>query len=377
MDRRDDIISAQLETLRIMNENNLRRIGSDFFGSTPAPKQPAPQADKPTDRRTTISAQEPAEAEAVPEKESIEDLKAELYGYVGLDAIKEEVSSLINMATVYSLRRQHGLKNADMSLHMVFSGNPGTGKTMIARLMARIYHSLDLLSKGQLVEVDRSGLVAGYVGQTAGKTAKVIESAMGGVLFIDEAYTLSAAKGENDFGQEAIDTLLKAMEDHRDDLIVIVAGYDGLMQDFIKSNPGLDSRFNRFMHFDDYTAAEMLQILLQRVEKNQYTMDDEARAAAESWLGAAAVDPAAFGNGRGVRNLFERMIAEQANRVAAIAAPTVEQLMAITTEDISAARTDYETEQAEEAAAAKADDEPSAADAIARLRELSDQLKNQ
>lgn len=373
MDRRDDIISAQLETLRIMNENNLRRIGSDFFG-TPA----APKADKPSDRRTTIAPEPKAEEAApAPEKESIEDLKAELNGYVGLEAIKEEVSSLINMATVYALRKQHGLKNADMSLHMVFSGNPGTGKTMIARLMARIYHSLDILSKGQLVEVDRSGLVAGYVGQTAGKTAKVIESAMGGVLFIDEAYTLSAAKGENDFGQEAIDTLLKAMEDHRDDLIVIVAGYDGLMQDFIKSNPGLDSRFNRFMHFDDYTAAEMLQILLQRVEKSMYSMDDEARAAAEDWLAAAAADPAAFGNGRGVRNLFERMIAEQANRVAGIASPTVEDLMAITTADIAAARADYEDEQRQEAEAAKANDGPSAADAVARLRELSAQLKAQ
>ena len=376
MDRRDDILSAQLEALRIMNENNLRRIGSDFFGSAPA-KKDVPKAEKPSDRRTTISAQEPAEAPAAPEKESIDDLKAELNGYVGLDAIKEEVSSLINMATVYALRRQHGLKNADMSLHMVFSGNPGTGKTMIARLMARIYHSLDILSKGQLVEVDRSGLVAGYVGQTAGKTAKVIESAMGGVLFIDEAYTLSHGKGENDFGQEAIDTLLKAMEDHRDDLIVIVAGYDGLMQDFIKSNPGLDSRFNRFMHFDDYTAAEMLQILLQRVEKNMYTMDEEARAASESWLAAAAVDPAAFGNGRGVRNLFERMIAQQANRVAGIPSPTVDQLMAITVEDVAAARADYEQEQAAEAEAAKANDEPSAADAMARLKELSAQLKKQ
>ena len=344
MDRRDDVISAQLEALRIMNENNLRRMGSDFFGQAPAapkrkPEQPAP------DRAPE------AETAPAPQKESIEDLKAELNGYVGLAEIKEEVNSLINMATVYAMRRKHGLVNADMSLHMVFSGNPGTGKTMIARLMARIYHSLDLLSKGQLVEVDRSGLVAGYVGQTAGKTAKVIESAMGGVLFIDEAYTLSHGKGENDFGQEAIDTLLKAMEDHRDDLIVIVAGYDGLMQEFIHSNPGLDSRFNRFMHFDDYTAEEMLQILLQRADKAMYTLDDDARTAAENWLGAAAADAAAFGNGRGVRNLFERMIAQQANRVSAIAEPTKEQLMAITAEDIAEARADYEQAEAEEARA--------------------------
>lgn len=370
MDRRDELIAAQLETLRIMNENNLRRMGSDFFGSAPA----KPETKKPAPVQTAPAA--PQETPA-PEKESIEDLKTELNGYVGLGEIKEEVNALINMATVYALRAQHGLKNADMSLHMVFSGNPGTGKTMIARLMARIYHSLDILSKGQLVEVDRSGLVAGYVGQTAGKTAKVIERAMGGVLFIDEAYTLSSGKGENDFGQEAIDTLLKAMEDHRDDLIVIVAGYDGLMQDFIKSNPGLDSRFNRFMHFADYSAEEMLAILLQRAEKSMYTLDEPAREAAKAWLDAAAADPAAFGNGRGVRNLFERMIAEQANRVSGMTAPTKEDLMAITTCDIAAARADYEQEQAEEAAAARANDEPSATDAIARLRDLSAQLQGQ
>ena len=365
MDRRDELIAAQLETLRIMNENNLRRMGSDFFGAAPqkeAPKKPAQPAPAPAENAET-----PA-----PQKESIEDLKAELNGYVGLTEIKEEVTNLINIATVYQLRRQHGLKNADLSLHMVFSGNPGTGKTMIARLMARIYHSLDILSKGQLVEVDRSSLVAGYVGQTAGKTAKVIESAMGGVLFIDETYTLSSGKGENDFGQEAIDTLLKAMEDHRDDLIVIVAGYDGLMQDFIKSNPGLDSRFNRFMHFADYTADEMLTMLLQRADKNMYTLDDTARESAKAWLDAAAADPAAFGNGRGVRNLFERMIAEQANRVSAIAAPTKEDLMAITADDVAAARADYEAEQAAEAKAARAN---SASSALDRLQDLAAQLK--
>ncbi len=164
------------------------------------------------------------------------------------------------------LRREHGLPTADLSLHMVFSGNPGTGKTTVARLMARIYHSLGILSKGQLVETDRSGLVAGYVGQTAIKTRKVIDSALGGVLFIDEAYSL-AAGGENDFGQEAIETVLKAMEDHRDDLVVIVAGYDGLMERFIHSNPGLESRFNRFLHFADYTEEELLAIFRMQCEK--------------------------------------------------------------------------------------------------------------
>ena len=171
--------------------------------------------------------------EPLPPPEKIEDLKAELNELIGLEGVKREVESLINMVTVHNLRRQNGLKTVDMSLHMVFSGNPGTGKSMIARMMARIYRSLGVLSKGQLVEVDRSGLVAGYIGQTATKTSEVIQKAKGAVLFIDEAYTLSSKKGENDFGQEAIDTLLKAMEDQREDLIVIVAGYDGLMDEFI------------------------------------------------------------------------------------------------------------------------------------------------
>ena len=172
------------------------------------------------------------------------------------------------MMTVWKMRKEHGLPNVDMSLHMVFSGNPGTGKTMIARLMARVYKCLGILSKGQLVEVDRSGLVAGYVGQTATKTSEVIGKALGGVLFIDEAYTLSS-DAENDFGQEAINTLLKAMEDHREDLVVIVAGYDGLMDAFIHSNPGLESRFNRYLHFDDYTIDEMLAVFNLQCKKGQ------------------------------------------------------------------------------------------------------------
>ncbi len=377
MDNRDEIIGAQLEALRIMTENNLRRIGADFFGGAPAPSEGgAPEKTPEAPKPAALAAQPEAPAQAAGEqpKESIDALKAELNGYVGLETIKREVNDLINLATVYALRRDRGLKTADMSLHMVFSGNPGTGKTMIARLMARIYHSLNLLSKGHLVEVDRSGLVAGYVGQTAQKTAKAIESAMGGVLFIDEAYTLSAGKGENDFGQEAIDTLLKAMEDHRDDLIVIVAGYDGLMQQFIHSNPGLESRFNRFLHFEDYTADEMLDILLMRAEKSMYALDDAARAAAKDWIATAAAEPATFGNGRGVRNLFERMLTQQANRVSALTDPTVEQLMAITAEDVAAARSAWAQEQQAQRQAADQAQADATAEALARLQSLSDQL---
>ena len=393
MDNRDEIIQAQLEALRVMTENNLRRIGTDFFGASPAAPH-SPNADNPPAAngaapgigsapasgnapRTAVQAAPASDAVVQPQpKEAIDDLKAELNGYVGLSTIKREVNDLINLATVYALRREKGLKTADMSLHMVFSGNPGTGKTMIARLMARIYHSLNLLSKGQLVEVDRAGLVAGYVGQTAQKTAKVIESAMGGVLFIDEAYTLSSGKSENDFGQEAIDTLLKAMEDHRDDLIVIVAGYDGLMQKFIHSNPGLESRFNRFMHFEDYTPEEMLEILLMRAEKSMYTLDDEARAAARDWIAEASAD-ATFGNGRGVRNLFERMLTQQANRVSALSEPTVEQLMAVTADDVAAARDVWTQERDQRAEVAAEAQQSASREAVARLQALSDQLHRQ
>ena len=393
MDNRDEIIQAQLEALRVMTENNLRRIGTDFFGASPAAPH-SPNADNPPAAngaapgigsapasgnapRTAVQAAPASDAVVQPQpKEVIDDLKAELNGYVGLSTIKREVNDLINLATVYALRREKGLKTADMSLHMVFSGNPGTGKTMIARLMARIYHSLNLLSKGQLVEVDRAGLVAGYVGQTAQKTAKVIESAMGGVLFIDEAYTLSSGKSENDFGQEAIDTLLKAMEDHRDDLIVIVAGYDGLMQQFIHSNPGLESRFNRFMHFEDYTPEEMLEILLMRAEKSMYTLDDEARAAARDWIAEASAD-ATFGNGRGVRNLFERMLTQQANRVSALSEPTVEQLMAVTADDVAAARNVWTQEREQRSEAAAEAQQNTSREAVARLQALSDQLHRQ
>jgi len=194
-----------------------------------------------------------------------------------------------------------------------------------------------VLSKGQLVEVDRSGLVAGYVGQTAAKTAKVIESALGGVLFIDEAYSLNS-KSDNDFGSEAIDTLLKSMEDHRDDLVVIVAGYDGLMDDFIHSNPGLESRFNRYMHFDDYSVDEMLQILDMQLRKGQYTLEIDARVAAREYIEASNTNSVAFGNARGVRNIFEKLLVEQANRLAVTENVTKKQLMCITSADVLAAR---------------------------------------
>ena len=336
MDNRDEIIRTQLDVIGTLINNNIRRMSDDLWGA------PA-KGDSEPNRGANPAASQPASGEAAatepetPPPERIEDLKAELNELIGLTGIKREVNDLINMVTVHNLRRQSGLKTVDMSLHMVFSGNPGTGKTMIARLMARIYRSLGVLSKGHLVEVDRSGLVAGYVGQTAAKTAAVIDKAMGGVLFIDEAYTLRSDSG-NDFGQEAIDTLLKAMEDRREDLIVIVAGYDGLMDAFIHSNPGLESRFNRYLHFDDYTIDEMMAILDLQLKKAQYRLDETARDAARAYIEAANTGSIAFGNARGVRNVFERMLVAQANRLSSAKSPTCGDLMTITADDVATAR---------------------------------------
>lgn len=268
-----------------------------------------------------------------PERPSLEELMAELEGLVGLSTVKREVKSLMNLIKVRRLREENGLPNSAMSLHMVFLGNPGTGKTTVARLMAGLYAAIGALSKGQLVEVDRSGLVAGYVGQTALKTQEVIQSALGGVLFIDEAYSL-AAGGENDFGREATETLLKAMEDHRDDLVVIVAGYDAPMEKFINSNPGLQSRFNKYMYFPDYNGEELMAMFRMRCEKNGYRFTEDAEKYAEEFFADMYENrDDNFGNGRDVRNRFEDIISRQANRLAAMDAPTRDDLMTITKED--------------------------------------------
>ena len=337
MDKKDEIISMQLDLIRSMTENNMRRIGTDFWGSGRADKPAAKSGDSPekTAPQTEAKTEVPTE-EKIPPKENIEDLKKELSSYIGLSTVKAEVENLINMATVYGMRREHGLPTADMSLHMVFSGNPGTGKTMIARFMARVYHSLGILSKGQLIEVDRSGLVAGYVGQTAIKTSKVLEKAKGGVLFIDEAYTLTSKEG-NDFGYEAVDTILKAMEDNREDLVVIVAGYIDRMEGFIDSNPGLQSRFNKYLHFADYSAEEMTDIFLMQCEKNCYTPDEEAVEAIREYLRMASEEAGEFGNARGVRNIFEKVLSAQANRLASTEGITREELMRLTKEDVQTA----------------------------------------
>ena len=341
MDRKDEIILQQMDLIRSMTERNLRSMDTDFWGSPlmenrTARPQKSEKTEKPEKADPQTQAAKPEEKEEIPPKEKIEDLLAELDSYVGMDAIKTEVRSLINMVQVYKLRREHDLPTTDMSLHMVFSGNPGTGKTTVARIMSRIYHSLDILSKGQLVEVDRSGLVAGYVGQTALKTQKVIEKAMGGVLFIDEAYALNG-KSENDFGQEAIDTILKAMEDHRDDLVVIVAGYTELMDRFIHSNPGLESRFNRFLMFEDYTPEQMVAIFKMQCKKGCYVLAQGTEELVRDFIAEESADDS-FGNARGVRNLFEHILVAQNNRLAKMENVTRDDLMQILPDDVLSAR---------------------------------------
>ena len=341
MDKKDEIILQQLDVIRSMTERNLRSVNSDFWGTplSPAEKpgeKAGPKTPGKAPEKKSGGPEQPSETPEPLPKEDMKDLQAELDSYIGLQTVKEEVHNLINMASVYQLRRQHDLPTTDMSLHLVFTGNPGTGKTMMARMMARIYRSLDILSKGQLVEVDRSGLVAGYVGQTAIKTRKVIDSALGGVLFIDEAYALNGG-GANDFGQEAIDTLLKAMEDHRDDLVVIVAGYTDLMDRFIHSNPGLESRFNRFLLFDDYTTDEMVEIFRMQCKKGCYQLTEEAQPLIRDYIAEESADDS-FGNARGVRNLFEHVLVAQNNRLATMEKITREDLMTITAADVLRAR---------------------------------------
>lgn len=257
----------------------------------------------------------------------------ELHSLVGLDNVKQEIESLSNLLKVQELRKKQGLKNTNVSYHCVFTGNPGTGKTTVARIVAGIYRDLGILKKGHLVETDRSGLVAEYVGQTAPKTNKIIDSALDGVLFIDEAYSLVG--GANDFGAEAIATLLKRMEDDRDRLVVILAGYNNEIRRFIDSNPGLQSRFNRYIQFDDYTAEDLTNIFRLQMKKANYKIKRGAYEQLQSYFTNVVEHKGKnFGNGRFVRNTFEKVVQNQADRLASMKEIPVDALSVITLEDI-------------------------------------------
>ena len=308
-------------------EAKLRKIRSLIYGDTEAEAAAGGEKKEKKVAKKKEREQEP--------EETLEEIMEQIDSLIGMDKIKDQIKTFVNLIKVQQEREKRGLPVTPTSLHAVFYGPPGTGKTTIARLLGKVYRALGLLEEGHLVETDRAGLVAGYVGQTAIKIEEVTQEAMDGVLFIDEAYTLAMNKGDKDFGQEAIDTLLKRMEDNRDRLAVIVAGYPDEMKEFINSNPGLKSRFNRFFYFDHYEPKQLLRIFDVFAKNASFTLTGPGRRAVLRLLTQFYESrDKSFGNGRFVRNLFERMVERQANRIASISPLTDHVLCSLAKADV-------------------------------------------
>ena len=313
----------------------LQEFEPNLFQEVEVTQKKQPEEEKALKPRGAASKESPAPNKRP--KNQLEAIVNDLTNMIGLRRVKADVTQLVNFLRVQKLRKDKGLSVPEQSLHMVFTGNPGTGKTTIARLIAQIYKSMGILSKGQFVETDRAGLVGGYLGQTAIKTQEVVESALGGVLFIDEAYSLTdSTHGHDMYGQEAVAMLLKLMEDHRDDLIVIVAGYTEPMQKFIRSNPGLQSRFNKFLHFDDYAPAELTEIFGYFAAQGDYTLHPATELKLHNvFADLYAKRDETFGNARLARNLFEKAINAHANRMVSAGMLDEASLVTLYPEDIS------------------------------------------
>lgn len=329
----DGFRTAMLDS---MDAAGINRPGQPF--SSRGPLQPAsfpgaPGPVGPTSPAAPTTPGAPVIEVELPPARSITDLLAELDALIGLANVKAEVRRLTSLLQVQQLRAERGLPTMETSHHLVFSGNPGTGKTTVARLLSQVYRAVGVVSKGHLVETDRAELVAGYVGQTALKTKQTLDAALGGMLLIDEAYAL-ARGGENDFGREAIDTLVKFMEDHREDLAIVAAGYVKEMNDFIDTNPGLKSRFTRTVTFPDYTTDELVVIFEGLGAKHHYACSDDAAARVRELIDAEP-RTRGFGNARFVRNLFETAVAHQAMRVAPLTDPSDEELTTFIATDIA------------------------------------------